>query len=154
MLHTLKLLLPALIPSWNFFDIIAPSPRTQYTLLNQPTEIPANWQLSRPLPEDVSFTQMLGRMPWNPSWNESLFMMSCAERLLDYPTRHSEDEILKRIARDISSGGKDSVINKYLQFRIMLVSRAAGTLVEDLAYESRVVPMSDFIREKAVHEPG
>ena len=153
MLHTFKLLLPALIPSWNFFDIIAPSPRIQYTLLSKATDTPDAWQLSRPLPEHVSFRQMLGRLLWNPYWNESLFMMSCAERLLDYPTRHSEDEILKRIARDVLSSGNASDTEKYLQFRIMLLSRVASTLVEDLAYESRVLPLSDFIKKKD-HEPG
>jgi len=38
--------------------------------------------------------QMSGRMFWNPSWNESLFLVSCAERLLQNPTPHSEDEIM------------------------------------------------------------
>ena len=33
MFNVLKLLIPALLPSWNFFDYITPSPRIQFTLL-------------------------------------------------------------------------------------------------------------------------
>ena len=32
MQNALRLLLPALIPSWRFFDVIAPSPRIEYAL--------------------------------------------------------------------------------------------------------------------------
>ena len=34
MLQTVKLLLPALIPSWRFFSTIAPSPRIEFALLD------------------------------------------------------------------------------------------------------------------------
>ncbi len=40
-------------------------------------------------------------MFWNPEGNESLFLVSCAERIMENYTPHSENEILKRIARDI-----------------------------------------------------
>lgn len=30
-----KLLLPALIPSWNFFDVIAPAPRVEYAQIGR-----------------------------------------------------------------------------------------------------------------------
>lgn len=47
-------------------------------------------------------------MLWNPVRNESLFLVSCAERLIEHPTVHSEEEILKRIEymldRDVSPG--------------------------------------------------
>ena len=94
-LNTLKLLLPALIPSWNFFDVIAPSPRIEYTLLNSQNESVTDWQEFRPRPEQLSFIQLLFRLLLNPRWNETLFMVSCAERILQNPTeyQHSENEI-------------------------------------------------------------
>ena len=47
MLRTLKLLLPVLIPSWRFFDFIAPSPRIQFSLLK--TELKkARFDLNEP----------------------------------------------------------------------------------------------------------
>ena len=108
MVRILQLLLPALIPSWNFFDVIVPSPRIQFSILNPENELQAEWQEFRPRPADLSIWQMLGRMLSNPVWNESLFLMSCAERLMEYPTRHSEDEIFKTVW----NMGKDSVKGK------------------------------------------
>ena len=33
MRQIIRLLLPALIPSWRFFDVVAPSPRIEFVLL-------------------------------------------------------------------------------------------------------------------------
>lgn len=143
MLHTLKLLLPALIPSWNFFDVIAPSPRIQFVILNDINEQVTDWYEFRPRPARVSFFEMLARMLWNPVWNESLFMMSCAEHLLQEPTQHSEDEILKRIATEIS-GDEDYSGCEYLQFRLLLVRREDTELIHELVYESAVAPLAKY----------
>ena len=144
MWHTLQLLLPALIPSWNFFDIIAPSPRIHYALLTKQGDIVHDWQEVRPRPARVSFFRMLRRMLWNPHWNESLFMMSCAERLLDYPTQHSEDEILKRIAHELLN--TEVVCDEtYLQFRLILIKREGEGLRQEQVYDSARVPMSQYL---------
>ena len=82
MLRPLALLLPALIPSWRFFDVIAPSPRIEFAMLTSPDSA-AVWQAFRPRPARVALSTMLGRLFWNPRWNESLFLVSCAERLVD-----------------------------------------------------------------------
>jgi hypothetical protein len=93
MIHTLTLLLPALIPSWNFFDVIAASPRIEYRVLESPDATPHDWLEFRPRPLHVPFSAMLGRLFWNARWNETLFVVSCAGRLLAKPTEHSEHEI-------------------------------------------------------------
>lgn len=142
MLQTLKLLLPAIIPSWNFFDVIAPSPRIQFSLLDNENDEPSKWHEFRPRPLKISFTRMLGRMLWNPVWNESLFMVSCAERLMEQPTQHSEDEILNRIATDLRAGNSQARIAHYVQFRLLLVRREGSQIKQELVYESRVSPVS------------
>ncbi len=144
MLHTLKLLLPALLPSWNFFDVIAPSPRIQFSLLNKEDKTPRQWQEFRPRPVKLTFIQMLKRMLWNPKWNESLFVMSCAERIIAQPTQrtlqHSEDEILKRIMQDLTVNKSNSptVAANYLQFRLVLVQRQDKQLRHDVVFHSRI----------------
>ena len=143
MLKTLKLLFPALIPSWNFFDVIAPSPRIQYALFNDENDNQIEWQEFSPRPGKVSFSVMLRRMLWNPVWNEYLFMVSCAERLLEQPTPHSESEILKRIVNYIRSNSSSSD-KTYLQFRLLLVSREGDGLKQELMYESQRVAMSGY----------
>ena len=127
MRNPLALLLPALIPSWNFFDVIAPSPRIEYALLASPDAIP-DWREFRPRPQQVSPAAMLGRLFWNARWNETLFLVSCAERLKDQPTAHSEDEIFRRIAADIAPAAP------WLTFRLVFVHREREAIVREVAY--------------------
>jgi len=144
MLKTLKLLLPAIIPSWRFFDVIAPSPRIKYRLSNGNQKPITQWKNFRPR-ANVPFYKMLIRMFWNARWNEFLFVVSCAERLIENPTLHSENEIFKRIDADIKQsrlqeieGDKNAISpDTYLQFRIQLVNRENDTLIDKIAFESQ-----------------
>ena len=130
----LKLLLPALIPSWNFFDVIAPSPRVEYARLRSIGDASGDWRAFRPRPERLSPWAMLTRLFWNPSWNETLFLVSCAERLTDEPTAHSEDEIFKRIAADLAREPADEA-RPWLCFRLVFVSREGGSLVSEVLFQ-------------------
>lgn len=124
----LDLLLPALIPSWNFFDVIAPSPRIEYALAPSPAIPQEGWAEFRPRPQRVSTLERLRRLLWNPRWNESLFLVSCAERLINAPTDHSQDEIFSRLA-----AGLGPAPGAWLSFRLVFVSR------EDLAIQREVL---------------
>ena len=138
MIQTLKLLLPALIPSWNFFDVIGASPRIENTLLQSADAAPSDWLEFRPRPGRIPLPAVLGRLFWNAWWNETMFVVSCAERLLDEPPEksreHSQNEIFRRIAADLSDyfewrGG-------WLQFRIALISEQEGTITREIAFVS------------------
>ena len=124
MLKPLMLLLPALIPSWRFFDVIAPSPRIEYALLAAVDDA-ADWIEFRPRPARVSWLAMLGRLVWNPRWNETLFLVSCAERLIDQPTPHSEDEIYRRIAADLDA------LEPWLTFRLVFLERQGEEITRE-----------------------
>jgi hypothetical protein len=125
MRNPLALLLPALIPSWNFFDVIAPSPRIEYAALASPEAAP-EWREFRPRPQHLSVASMLGRLAWNPRWSESLFLVSCAERLMDQPTAHSENEIFARIAAEVDA--------PWLTYRLLFVHREDDGIVREVAY--------------------
>lgn len=146
MLNVFKLLLPALVPSWRFFDIIAPSPRIQYALLPAAQADAADWQAFHPRPQQLAFISMCKRLFWNPSWNDILFTVSCAERLLQQPTRHSEDEILKRIGREILSTAAPQTVSDtgFLQFRLLLIQRQGTQLLEQIAFYSRIVALAEM----------
>lgn len=120
----LKLLLPALIPSWNFFDVIAPSPRVEYARLRSIGDASGDWREFRPRPAQVPPLEMLKRLAWNPRWNESLFLVSCAERLTEEASAHSEDEIFKRIAADLVREPDDAE-RPWLCFRLVFLGREA-----------------------------
>ncbi len=144
MLQTLKLLLPAIVPSWRFFDFIAPSPRIQFALLSAADDGPHEWHEFRPRPARLSFKKMLSRMIWNPRWNESLFLLSCAERLIENPTQHSEDEILKRITAELKkhSLATSVMTATHLQFRLLVIKRQDAQLQQSVTFQSRIQPLS------------
>ena len=133
-IKTLRLLLPALIPSWNFFDVIAASPRVEYRLGETVDAASGAWGPFRPRHQRVSAATMLRRLFWNARWNETLFVVSCAERLLADPTAHSETEIFRRIAADLV--GADG----WLSFRIVLV----GADEREVAYVSASRRLADI----------
>ena len=140
-LDSVKLLLPALIPSWRFFDTIAPAPRIEFTLLKTAQNKADSWQEFRPRPAHLSVGSMVKRMFWNARWNESLFLVSCAERLMQNPTQHSEQEIVKRIKAELERSSVDGVANPYLQFRLVWVSRQGAQLQKQITFISPVYPL-------------
>ncbi len=138
MLQTLKLLLPALIPSWRFFDTIAPSPRIEFTLLQTAQDASGRWQEFRPRPARLPIGSMLKRLFWNPRWNESLFLVSCAERLMASPTEHSSQEILTRIEAELERKSIDVSATPYLQFRLVFLSREGSRLQRQIRFISPI----------------
>jgi len=142
MLQTLKLLLPALIPSWRFFDTVAPSPRIEFTRLENEEATSNNWQELRPKPSKLSVGHMLKRLFWNANWNETLFLVSCAERLMVNPTEHSAQEILKCIKSELEHNSVDMSETPYLQFRLVFLSRQGTEIQKEITFISRIYQYS------------
>jgi hypothetical protein len=138
MMHILKLFLPALFPSWRFFDVIGPSPRIEYALLSTRQSAPGPWQPFRPRPARLSFGSMLARIFWNPGWNESLFVATCAERLIQDPSDERFREILDRIRAELARSSTDREVAPFLKVRVVFVSRQGPGLREDVAFVSAV----------------
>ena len=138
MIQALKLIFPALIPSWRFFDVIAPSPRIEFRLVDDSQNPTGDWQEFRPRPLCLSPAEMFTRLFYNAQWNELLFLMSCAERLMQNPTQHSEDEIFNRIRRSVNS----SKTKSYLQFRVLFIYRDGAGLKNIEAFLSPARPIA------------
>jgi hypothetical protein len=136
LLKPLRLLLPALIPSWEFFDVIAPSPRVEYALSPLPVEAPVDWREFRPKPAHVSIPTLLLRLVWNPRLNETLFVVSCAERLIDQATDHSQDEIFRRIAADLARRPDATMLSSWLSFRLVFLSREGEAIEREVLFQS------------------
>lgn len=133
MIRTVQLLFPALLPSWRFFDWIAPSPRIEIALLQTTDQQAKEWQEVRPRPSRLSFGAMVKRLFWNAEWNDYLFLISCSERLVENLTDHSYQEILNRIRADI-----DGKAVPYIQFRLVFISRELNGLQKEVCYISEV----------------
>lgn len=144
LLAPLKLLAPALVPSWNFFDVIAPAPRVEYALLASQGDTTAPWRVFRPRPEHVPMREMARRLFWNPRWNQSLFVMSCAERLAEDRTpEHSEAELFKRIAADLAAEPADPA-RPWLCFRLVFVHREGDALTEEVMVQPAPRRLADI----------
>lgn len=137
----LRLLLPAIVPSWRFFDAVTASPRLDYALLPTADAPTARWQEFRPRPAVLRAGTMLRRLLWNPQWNENLFLVSLAERLLGATSMetaaHSQRELLLRVARDLDRHAACDP-DAYLQIRLRLVSRTGPGehVTEEVVYLS------------------
>lgn len=94
----LHLLLPALIPSWRFFDRIGPAPRIEFAITERQDDKTPQWREVRPRPQQVSVGKMLVRLLWNRRRNEALYLVSCAERLVEDPTEWRATELWQRAA--------------------------------------------------------
>jgi len=80
---------------------------------------------------------MLWRVIWNPKWNETLFVVSCAERLLaGVNPAHSEAEILYRLKRDHTLLYPKQQGVSHIRFRLLLLSRQGQELLQEVAYMS------------------
>lgn len=111
MIALLRLLLPALVPSWRFFKSVQPSPRVYWQY-----EGDTDWQEFRPRPAHISPLTMARRLVWNPRWNEALYAVSLAERLTVDPTPHAENEMFRLIMAQADRAGA-------LRFRLIFVTR-------------------------------
>lgn len=144
MMHIFNLLLPVVIPSWRFFDVIAPSPRVEYALLRCVDQKIIDWKEYSSDISTISFGVMLWRMVWNAQRNNELFVVSCAERLIEQPNAHSCDEIAHRIYAGLSPVDCDREENLYLQFRLAFVRREGDVLHRDVEYVSPLYSLNEL----------
>ncbi|MEP0962176.1 MAG: hypothetical protein ABJG75_10265 [Roseobacter sp.] len=99
-----------------------------------------DWQEFRPRPQHVTLLQMALRLFWNPGWNETLFIVSCAERITQYGSLHSINEIRQRILRDIEQLPID-LTEKLMRFRLVFVSRGETGLTQEVLFLSETYPV-------------
>ena len=114
MLHFLSLILPGLIPS----------------------RPPPEWHEFRPRPPRLSIAATLRRLLWNPDWNEALYLVSLAERLMSDPTDHSIREISQRIISDLKKARAPTPPGRHLQFRLVFVCREGVDIAQKVTYLS------------------
>lgn len=122
-LRLIRLLLPALIPSWRFFRAVAASPRIEVSPAGQD-----RWSEVVPRPDHVALPRMLRRMLWNPRWNEALYLVSLSERVIETGSAHALRELEHRVAR-LHPGGA-------VQLRLVFVDREGDSLTREVLYQS------------------
>lgn len=78
---------------------------------------------------------MIWRLFWNPSWNETLYLVSCAERIQQFDSAHSINQIRQRILIEIARQNFDRT-DKSMQFRLVFVHRADDGLATEVVFLS------------------
>ena len=134
MWHVLTLLLPALIPSWRFFQTVEASPCVQWTV--DPAGSDVNWQGFDLRPDRITPWGMLVGLFWNPERNEALFLVTCAERIAEAPTDHALGELRHRVRAGLIRHGIAAAGLHALRFRLVFVERQGTDLIEQVVFES------------------
>lgn len=140
MIKIIKLLLPILQPSWQFFKEIAPSPRIEFRLLEHASEN-LSWTEFRPRPEKLPVLSHFYRFFYNAEWNESMYMTNCAESLIVEATEHADTEIKNRLTRYLLKEGY-KLENKFFEFRIVFIYRKESALAAEVLYQSSLEHLS------------
>lgn len=136
----LQRLLPALIPSWRFFDRVGPALRIEYAWLPGAGAVAEHWEPFRPEPERVPMPVALLRLVWDPRGNHSLYLLSCAERLLETGSGHAEHEIRDAILADLQASRSESRTGTaWLAFRIRWLEREGDALSDHIGFQSQAV---------------
>ena len=139
-IRAIQLLLPALIPSWRFFDWIAPSPRIEFAVTPAMEAEPDCWQLLTNRPIRVPVASAVRRLFYNPKWNDQLYLVSCAERIAQSEDAHSVEQIFRRIESTLPAASTD----RYVRFRLVFLTRAdsasvtSQSVVREVRYVSAV----------------
>ena len=124
--HSLALFLPALAPSWRFFEEIKPSPRIEIAVLRGERAEARRWAEFRPKPETVSIGALIVRLVFNPHRNENLYLLTACEKFLLEESHAARRTILARIRSDLSGVAASEAQNperSWVVFRIAALRR-------------------------------
>lgn len=138
----LSLVLPILVPSWRFFQSVEPSPRIEWALVSNATGGQENWVSLRPSIEHIPPRTMLRRLFWNPKWAQELFWVSCAERIVDRPTKHSV-AVIENAVRSTARIFAPSQATEIAQFRLVFVRREHDGLCHYELFRSDPFPLAE-----------
>lgn len=135
----LDYLLPALLPSWRFFNDIGPSPRLEFCVLLHAGDSPLRWQPLRPPPQHITVAAQLRRLVWNPHGNEALYLLSSSEKILQRQSIAAQMDIARRMTAAFASGEIATMPqDRFFVFRLLEVARGEDGLLSQVSFESPV----------------
>lgn len=150
----LNLILPVIFPSWRFFSGIGPSPRIQYAFLESESAEAEEWFEFRPSIKEVGFKRGLFRLFYNPEWNETLYINTCAERLFEGYSSMREQEIMKRLLAAVRAG--EIAVKPHCAFftyRLVALMREEQGIVQPVTFTATPVLILEDLPTKEQTEP-
>ncbi len=131
-----NLVMPIFMPSWQFFNEIAPSARIEFSCHTQEDMGVHQWQELQLRPEKLHFVDNIKRIFFNPDWNYALYIMNCAEKQIIKPSQHNENEIFTAIKNYLPAESKSKA--NFLKFRLVFVSKGERGLKRNVLFESQL----------------
>ena len=110
-MKTLTLFLSAIISSWQFFKEAAEAPVLEISFNDE------NWDVLSLRSDKRTFLGFLGGIFYNPKWNEALYIMDCAERLLTDISQRNIDELMDRVVLYLKS--RNLLNSSQLKYRLL-----------------------------------
>lgn len=120
MRQLLSLYLPVLFPSWRFFKEVLPVAEVEVWAEDR-------WVDALPRVGRLTWRGALVRLVWNPAWNNALFVVSCADRVVTDPSDHGARELRRRIAWHHGAEAR---------FRIVIREQVGGVQVTTIPFQS------------------
>ena len=129
---TVFLLLPAVIPSWRFFDEIAPSPRLEYAVFDDMDKETYNWRELQLNDDKISIIDLIKRLFYNSARNHSLYIMSLSERIAGEDCAHAKKEVLRIVKLKLQQlyGSPEA---RFFRYRLVFKLRV-GSKIERHVY--------------------
>lgn len=97
LLRLARLCLPIVVPSWRFFDEIAPAPRIDIGWSDGPDADVTHWEPLRPTPDAIPWPRRVGHLVANARRNETLYLTSCADKVCYDDSAHAVAEDRKSV---------------------------------------------------------
>lgn len=135
------LILPIVMPSWRFFDVIAPAPHIEFGWADSATSNALAWRPFLPTPATIDWPLRLRHLWSNAARNETLYLLACADQVCYATSARAAAEIRARLERALANGSLDRQ-GPYLCLRIRTVVRVGTELQETVAYSAPPWPVA------------
>lgn len=148
LLRLARLCLPIVVLSWRFFDEIAPAPRIDVGWSDGPDADVTHWQPLRPTPGALPWPVRVAHLFANARRNETLYLVSCADKVCYGDSAHAVAEIRARV-RAACARGELAPAGTWLRYRICTVERDGDALVEHEAFRDHAFPVAGIDARRA-----
>lgn len=147
-MNVIQLLAPVFIPSWRFFDEVGSSPRIEIGFGEIQDEPPTVWMEFRSISKDISIKDYIIRMIWNPVRNQDLFLMTCAQKVLEEQKQCYIDQIKRIISASKAVQSQCRHEDRFLYFRLVYLFSDDEDLSKEIGYISDAIKIPQNASER------
>ena len=105
-----------MISSWQFFKEVTPKLEIEFSW----NDDARNWQVLKLRAQNLSTIELIKSVFFNPQWNEALYIMDCAERLIMNPSQERINQLKERIQMQLEKQGFDLSQKTELDFKVIV----------------------------------